>query len=117
VYSRVAKERVAMSSTLVSRNVTVAGHRTSMRLEPAMWDALGEISRRERQSIHDLCTVVDARRTASSLTAALRIFLVDYFRQAATEDGHLKAGHGLPPARTIEPFPPRRVEPLRTGTG
>jgi predicted DNA-binding ribbon-helix-helix protein len=27
-------------STLISRNITVNGKRTSMRLEPAMWEAL-----------------------------------------------------------------------------
>jgi predicted DNA-binding ribbon-helix-helix protein len=61
-------------TTLVSRNVTVAGHRTSMRLEPAMWDAVAEICRRERQTLHDLCTVIEAQQRASSLTAALRVF-------------------------------------------
>ena len=84
-----------MASTLVNRNVTVAGHRTSMRLEPSMWDALGEICRREGKTIHDVCSDVDFQRHESALTAALRAFIVLYFRVAATEDGHAKAGHGL----------------------
>jgi predicted DNA-binding ribbon-helix-helix protein len=84
-----------MGSSLVSRNIIVAGRRTSMRLEPEMWDALFEICRREGLSAHDICTAVEARRRASSLTAALRVFVVDYFRTASTEDGHSRAGHGL----------------------
>ena len=84
-----------MGSSLVSRNITVAGHRTSMRLEPEMWEALFDICRRERLSPHDVCTEVDARRRASSLTAALRVFVMNYFRTASTEDGHVHAGHGL----------------------
>ncbi len=44
-------ETARAPSSLISRNVTVAGHRTSMRLEPAMWDALGEICRREHASL------------------------------------------------------------------
>jgi predicted DNA-binding ribbon-helix-helix protein len=83
-----------MSSSLMSRNITVGGHRTSMRLEPEMWDALFEICRRERLTPHDVCTRVEARRHASSLTAALRVFIMDYFRTASTEDGHVRAGHG-----------------------
>jgi predicted DNA-binding ribbon-helix-helix protein len=83
-----------MASSLVSRNVTVAGHRSSMRLEPEMWDALAEICRRERLTKHDICTAVEAKRGASSLTAALRVFVMDYFRSAATEDGHVRSGHG-----------------------
>ncbi|HSR71382.1 MAG TPA: ribbon-helix-helix domain-containing protein, partial [Kiloniellales bacterium] len=34
-------------SSLVNRNVFVGKRRTSLRLEPAMWDALAEICRRE----------------------------------------------------------------------
>lgn len=83
-----------MASTLISRNLTIGGHRTSARLEPAMWDALGEICEREGTTVHQLCTVIDRRRVESSLTAALRVFLLSYYRAAATEDGHVFAGHG-----------------------
>ena len=82
------------ASTLISRNVTVNGRRTSLRLEPSMWDALAEIARRENMTIHQLCTQVDLRRHESSLTAAIRVFTLSYFRAAATEDGHGRAGHG-----------------------
>jgi predicted DNA-binding ribbon-helix-helix protein len=84
----------ARASTLVSRNVTVNARRTSLRLEPPMWDALAEIARREAMTIHQLCALVDARRHESSLTAAIRVFALSYFRAAATEDGHGRAGHG-----------------------
>lgn len=81
-------------STLVNRNVTVNGHRTSMRLEPAMWDALEDICGREKMSIHDVCSLVDSHRSQSSLTAAMRVFILGYFRAAVTETGHTLAGHG-----------------------
>lgn len=81
-------------STLVNRNVIVERRRTSLRLEPAMWDALAEICRCEEISLHDLCTLIDRRRHASSLTAAIRVFILAYFRAAATEDGHAAVGHG-----------------------
>jgi predicted DNA-binding ribbon-helix-helix protein len=81
-------------STLVNRNVFVGKRRTSLRLEPAMWDALTEICRREDLTVHQLCALIDERRLASSLTAAIRVFIVNYFRSAATEDGHAGIGHG-----------------------
>lgn len=81
-------------SNLVSRNVTCSGRRTSVRLELEIWDALHEICFRERLTIHELCTAVDVKRNGYSLTAALRVFVVTYYRQAATPDGHAKAGHG-----------------------
>src|SRR5262245_9929827 len=83
------------NSTLVSRNVTVQGRRTSVRLEPEMWNALSEISRRESCTSHDICTLISVRKKArTSLTSAIRVFMMLYFRAAATEEGHRKVGHG-----------------------
>jgi predicted DNA-binding ribbon-helix-helix protein len=82
-------------STLISRNITLKGHRTSMRLEPAMWDALIDICRREKLNLHQLCSiVVDHKGEDTSFTAAVRVFAMSYFRASSTEDGHRQAGHG-----------------------
>ena len=82
-------------STLVSGNVTIAGHRTSLRLEPEMWDALKGVCARERLSIHEVCSRIDARRQdGTSLTSAVRTFMVKYYQGAATDEGHQRAGHG-----------------------
>jgi predicted DNA-binding ribbon-helix-helix protein len=82
-------------SSLVSRNVTIAGHRTSVRLEPEMWNALSEICRRECATSHEICTVVSMHKpSGTSLTAAIRVFVMAYFRAASTEEGHNRAGHG-----------------------
>jgi predicted DNA-binding ribbon-helix-helix protein len=83
-------------STLMNRNVTVAGRRTSMRLEPAMWDALQEICVREGKALNELVTEIDRQRSESSLTAAIRVHLLRYFVAAATDEGHRLAGHGKP---------------------
>ena len=82
------------ASTLVSRNLTVCGHRTSIRLEPAMWVALREICARERRTLSALATAIGRGRSESSLTAAVRVFVLGYYRAAATEEGHARAGHG-----------------------
>jgi predicted DNA-binding ribbon-helix-helix protein len=82
-------------STLISRNITVQGRRTSVRLEPEMWAALREISKREACSPHDVCSLISMRKKENtSLTAAIRVFLMLYFRAASTEAGHINAGHG-----------------------
>jgi predicted DNA-binding ribbon-helix-helix protein len=61
-----------------------------------MWEALLEISRRERMSIHEIGTLVyNAKSYATSLTAALRVFIMGYFRKSSTEQGHTQANHGL----------------------
>lgn len=82
-------------SNLVIRNVTVLGKRTSLRMEPQMWDALIDVCERERLTAHDVCSrIADRKEPEASLTGAIRVFLLSYFRHAATEEGHLRAGHG-----------------------
>lgn len=56
-----------------------------------MWDALQEICSREGRSIHDICTEIDRQRQQSGLTAGVRVFILSYFREAATEEGHARA--------------------------
>lgn len=83
------------SSTLISKNVTIGSKRTSIRLEDEMWKALKDISRREKCSINEICTFVYlCKKPLSSLTASIRVFLLLYYKAAATEDGHMRAGHG-----------------------
>lgn len=82
-------------STLISRNITILGKRTSARLEPQMWRELEAVALREGCSIHELSSLLYLRKTPdTSFTAALRVFLMLYYRVAATEEGHAKAGHG-----------------------
>ncbi len=82
------------ASTLVNRNVYIRSRRTSIRLDPAMWDALEEICGREGTTEHELCTWIDGLDIASTLTASVRVYIVTYFRCAATEKGHACLGHG-----------------------
>lgn len=73
-------------STLVNRNIMVGGRRTSVRLEPEMWTALLDIARRENQTIHGIATVVNERKKPeTSLTAAIRVFCLAYYRSALGE--------------------------------
>ena len=55
-----------------------------------MWDALGEICAREGRSLHDLCAEIDRQRGQSALTAGVRVYILNYFRAAATEEGHAR---------------------------
>lgn len=88
-------EDTGKGSSLISRNVSIDGHRTSIRLEPEMWQALKDISRREGVNSHAVCSLVARRkRPLSSLTAAIRVFVMLYYRAAATDEGHKRAGHG-----------------------
>ena len=82
-----ALEFVLRNSRLKSRNVIVDGRRTSVRLEPAMWDGLKDIARWERKTINQIVSAVAENRLPSaSLTSAIRIFVMAYFRARSQMD-------------------------------
>jgi predicted DNA-binding ribbon-helix-helix protein len=82
------------TSSLVNRNIVAEGGRSSMRLEPEIWDALFEICRREKIAMADLVRNVDGGREVGGRTSAMRVYAFTYFRAAATEEGHDLSGHG-----------------------
>ena len=80
---RPRQKRALTKSSLVIRNIVVGGRRTSVRLEPTMWDALNEIARHQRRTLRDIITEIEHDRTASNLTAAIRVYIVQFYRSAA----------------------------------
>lgn len=89
-------------SRLINRNVVAGSGRTSMRLEPELWDALLEICEREGQDMSSLVRRVESSGHSGGRTSAVRVFVLTYFRDAATESGHMASGHGpLMPSRAI----------------
>jgi predicted DNA-binding ribbon-helix-helix protein len=84
----------AAKSRLINRNIVAESGRSSMRLEPEIWDALFEICRRENIAMAELVRKVDGGREIGGRTSAIRVFAFNYFRQAATDEGHRLAGHG-----------------------
>ncbi|HXO00686.1 MAG TPA: ribbon-helix-helix domain-containing protein [Stellaceae bacterium] len=91
---RQPRSRESPPSGLTIRNVVVAGHRTSVRLEPVMWEALRDIARARDVVLNDLVTEIARGREAFSLTAAIRVYIVDFYRTAAAGGG---ASAAIPP--------------------
>lgn len=81
-------------SRLINRNVVAGRGRTSMRLEPELWDALLEIAEREGRDMSSLVRQVEQAGHAGGRTSAVRVFILKYFREAAGEAGHITVGHG-----------------------
>ncbi len=77
---------------LVCRNVKVSGRRTSLRMEPYIWDSLKEICERERLTLNEICTEIDQRRGDANLTASIRVFIVSYYRTASGNRGFAEDG-------------------------
>ncbi len=73
---------------LITRNVTINGRRTSLRLERENWLAMEEICERESLTSHELCSLVDRHRANFSRTSAVRAFITAYFRELADSQTH-----------------------------
>ncbi len=59
---------------LEKRSFTLAGHRTSVALEPEFWEALATIARTRGESLLRVISVTDAeRRPEQNLASALRL--------------------------------------------
>ena len=81
-----------MKTKLISKNVTINGRRTSIRLEQASWEAMHDICECEDLTIHELCMLIENRRNGASRTSAVRAFIVTYYRSVAAEYGALQRG-------------------------
>ena len=94
-------------SRLVNRNVVAERGRTSMRMEPELWDALLEICQRERRDLSKLVRDIEEIGHSGGRTSAVRVFVLEYFRAAATEPGHETAGHGKLDRGSLGGYPRR----------
>jgi len=75
---RSRNESDSVRSSLVMHNIVVDGRRTTVRLEPVIWDALQDIARREQLTLHDLVSDINRNRTTSSLSSGIRAYVVIY---------------------------------------
>ena len=54
-------------------------HSTSICLEDEFYDALRQIAANQQRSINDLITEIDANRTETNLSSAVRIYILKQF--------------------------------------
>jgi predicted DNA-binding ribbon-helix-helix protein len=69
---------------LKKRSFSVAGHRTSVALEPEFWAALERYARRRNRSLSAIVAQVDASREMRPLASALRLTALSAASQAET---------------------------------
>jgi predicted DNA-binding ribbon-helix-helix protein len=71
----------------MKRSFTIAGHRTSISLEAAFWDALKAVAATERVPVARLIGRIDATRGAGGLSSAVRVWVLQHFRELARRSG------------------------------
>lgn len=91
-------------STLRCQTVRIGNRRTSLRLEPEMWDALETMTRLTGRNLAQVMTEIDLYRQQSSLTSAVRVVILKFFRAAAVDSAS-------PPSHWLDMAirPPRAV--------
>lgn len=62
------------------RSLAIAGHRTSVALEPQFWDALEEIAQQRTLPLAALIAEIDETRQEENLTSAIRLFVLAHYR-------------------------------------
>ncbi|MFA6280744.1 MAG: ribbon-helix-helix domain-containing protein [Bdellovibrionales bacterium] len=68
-------------SANLKRSVLIAGHRTSVSLEPAFWEELCVIAKKRGLSVNQLVAEIDAARTGN-LSSALRLYVLKVIKES-----------------------------------
>src|SRR4051812_27488546 len=69
-----------MKSPVVKRSIVIAGHKTSVSLEDAFWKGLKEVADDRDMTLSDLVSAIDADRHQGNLSSAIRLFVLDHYR-------------------------------------
>jgi len=86
-----------MQSTVIKRSIVVSGHKTSVSLEDAFWEALKKIAAGRGATLTQLVASIDARRAHANLSSAIRLFVLDFYREQL--EAQMALGNGsLDPA-------------------
>jgi predicted DNA-binding ribbon-helix-helix protein len=72
-----------MKSPVVKRSIVVAGHKTSVSLEEAFWTGMKEISGLRNVTLSELVGEIDTNRQQGNLSSAIRLFVLDHFKNRA----------------------------------
>lgn len=60
----------------LKRSLTIAGHRTSLSLEPEFWEALRVAAKSDKTSLAAIVSEIDRSRGTRNLSSAIRVWLL-----------------------------------------
>ena len=69
-----------MKSPVIKRSIVIAGHKTSVSLEDAFWTSLKDIADDRNVTLSDLVSSIDTDRQHGNLSSAIRLFVLDHYR-------------------------------------
>ena len=93
-------------SAVIKRSVRVAGHKTSVSLEDAFWRGLKEIAGEHHVPLSDLIDRIDSGRQHANLSSAIRLFVLDFYREQREVDRDASGSNDLTIAVVASPPTP-----------
>jgi predicted DNA-binding ribbon-helix-helix protein len=84
------------SSSVIKRSIVIQHRKTSVSLENEFWHAFKEIARERDMNLSDLVAAVKSERQNSNLSSAVRVFVLDFYRQICQRTSN-------PCSRDLEP--------------
>ena len=70
-------------SRIRKRAAKIGTHKTSVSVEEEFWQSLKEIAREREVSLNTLLADINKQRVHANLSSAIRLFVLDYYRQLA----------------------------------
>jgi predicted DNA-binding ribbon-helix-helix protein len=67
------------------RSLSIAGHRTSIALEPEFWAGLEAMAAERRLTLAGLIREIDEGRETPNLSSALRVAVLAWYQQRAAQ--------------------------------
>jgi predicted DNA-binding ribbon-helix-helix protein len=67
---------MSASGQHLKRSLTIAGHRTSLSLEPEFWEALQAAAAKRGHPVATLVAEIDGTRGGRNLSSAVRVWLL-----------------------------------------
>jgi predicted DNA-binding ribbon-helix-helix protein len=86
-----------MKSSVVKRSTIVAGHKTSVSLEDAFWNDLRKIATEREMTLSDLVSKINSERQHGNLSSAIRLFVLNFYRDQISEHKRQDARDGNQP--------------------
>jgi len=93
-------------SPVVKRSIVVGGHKTSVSIEEAFWNGMKEISGQRSMTLSELVREIDTNRHQGNLSSAIRLFVLDHFRNRSAgfdRGSQAHTSHGLARGRSDAP--------------
>jgi predicted DNA-binding ribbon-helix-helix protein len=81
-----------MNSTVKKRSIVIGSHKTSVSLKDSFWTSLKQVAHDRATTVAELIAVLDATRKGGNLSSAIRVFLLNHYRNNVAPNSQCEPG-------------------------